>query len=62
MNYDVCYECQYCDISRKNDLGEVRCVKFSTFVKGIECCQFHSSRGLLNVTKELRKGGVNYDR
>ena len=59
---DSCLSCQYCNTSRKNDLGEVRCTKYSTFVKPSNNCQFHSSIGLLNFAKELRKLGVNYDK
>ena len=62
MKDNICLGCQYCDTTRKNDLGEVRCIKFSTFVKPSDNCQFHSSKGLLNFAKELRNGGVDFDR
>ena len=62
MNYDICLYCQNCDTSRKNDLGEVRCVEFSTFVKPSYKCDHYASKGLLNFAKELRKGCVDFDR
>lgn len=62
MNYDNCLGCQNCDTSRKNDLGEVRCTQFSTFVKPSYKCDKFASKGLLNFAKQLRKGGVNFDR
>ena len=59
---DSCLSCKHCDTSRKNDLGEVRCTKFSIFVKPSDNCQYHSNKGLLNFAEELRKSGVNYDK
>lgn len=39
---DICLNCKHSDSDRTNDLGEIRCTKFSTFVKPSECCHSHS--------------------
>lgn len=59
---DSCLSCKHCDTSRKNDLGEVRCKRFSTFVNIFHNCDCHSSKKMQDLAEELRKSGVNYDR
>ena len=58
---DSCLSCKHCDASRKNDLGEVRCKRFSTFVDIFHNCDCHSSKKIQELAEELRKSGVKYD-
>lgn len=57
---DNCLSCKHCDATRTNDLGEVRCKRFSTFVNIFHNCDCHSSKKIQELAEELRKSGVNY--
>lgn len=59
MNCNICLNCAFCDTNRKNDFGEVRCKRFSVFVKPSNNCQFHSSRGIQNLTENLKRSEQN---
>ena len=57
MNCKCCLTCAYSNALRRNDLGEVRCEKFSTFVKPSDCCSFHLSEAIKELKEGLQKGG-----
>lgn len=59
MNCNICLNCAFCDTNRKNDFDEVRCKRFSVFVKPSNNCQFHSSRGIQNLTENLKRSEQN---
>ena len=40
-----CMQCGHCDTSRKNDRGQVRCKRFSTFVSLNDCCDQFYNKG-----------------
>lgn len=38
-----CMQCGHCDTSRKNDIGQVRCKRYSTYVSLCDRCdQFYN--------------------
>lgn len=44
MNGKYCIWCKHCNTERKNDLNEVRCEKFSTFVKPLFFCVYFCNK------------------
>ena len=62
MNAISCLTCIHCDTSRKNDLGEVRCKRFSTFVNVLHKCDFHSSGTIQELAEKLKRSERNADR
>ena len=32
MDYTICRDCDYCKTDRRNEQGQVRCIRFSQFV------------------------------
>ena len=38
MGMNMCLVCEHCDPNRTNDLGQVRCKKFSTYVDPLNWC------------------------
>jgi hypothetical protein len=59
MNCKNCLTCAYSNTLRQNDLGEIRCQKFSTFVKPSECCSFHITEGIKELQDNLKRGEQN---
>lgn len=51
MDDKKCMFCEYNDEKRKNDLGETRCTKFSTFVNSTSYCDYFLSRGTAMVRR-----------
>lgn len=43
MNAKECRFCRHCDINRTNDIGQVRCTRFSTFVNLFNCCDYFTT-------------------
>lgn len=58
MMFDYCFNCGHCDTNRTNDIGEVRCKRFSTFVSALHKCDFYLSEKMSELA-EKSKGGDN---
>ena len=59
MNCRICLTCGYSDTLRTNDLGEIRCKKFSTFVKPSESCSCYCDQLLCELKVKLKRGDNN---
>lgn len=57
MMLQNCLNCEHCDSTRTNDLGEVRCKRFSTYVNILHRCDYYSSGGKLiqELTEKLKR-------
>lgn len=53
MNAKECRFCKHCDVNRTNDIGQVRCVRFSTYVNLFDFCDYFFTDGLEKIFKEL---------
>ena len=54
MNYNACLNCVHCDPSRTNDIGEVRCIRFSVFIKPSDNCDFYITKERQELIEQLR--------
>jgi hypothetical protein len=62
MDVKLCMFCEHNDEKRKNDLGETRCTRFSTFVNPLSCCDYYQSRAtacLQRLLKSMGEAGNN---
>lgn len=58
MNAKECRFCKHCDVNRTNDIGQVRCTRFSTFVNLFDGCDYFitkESEKLFEAIKELNE-------
>ena len=58
MNAKECRFCKNCDVNRTNDIGQVRCTKFSRYVGKFNCCDYfitEESEKLFDAMKELKE-------
>lgn len=62
MYYTICSDCSYCKTDRKNEQGQVRCVRFSRFVNSNDktCEEYHDKemQTIFVNGYDLRKGGA----
>lgn len=56
MNCRTCLTCAHSNALRQNDLGEIRCQKFSTFVKPSESCSFYINEKIKELQDNLKRG------
>lgn len=42
---EICLDCEYCDVNRTNDLEQVRCTRFSTYVEPLHGCDEFTKKG-----------------
>lgn len=61
MSMGTCLNCEHCDTNRTNDIGEVRCKRFSTFVSVLHRCDFYLCKGINELAEKL-KGVIPNDR
>jgi hypothetical protein len=57
MDVKLCMFCEHNDEKRKNDLGETRCTRFSTFVNPLSCCDYYQSRATACLQRLLKSMG-----
>lgn len=55
MNAEECRFCMYCDVSRTNDVGQVRCKRFSTYVNLFDRCDYFITDGTERIEKILEE-------
>lgn len=58
MDAKECRFCKNCDVNRTNDIGRVRCTRFSTYVGKFNCCDYfitEKSEKLFDAIKELKE-------
>lgn len=41
MNAKECRFCKHCDVNRTNDIGQVRCKRFSIYVNLFDHCDYY---------------------
>lgn len=58
MNIQKCFNCAYSNTIRQNDLGEIRCEKFHTFVHTHSSCDYYCEKGIEKLV-ELIRGDTN---
>ncbi len=59
MNFSGCINCYHSNTDRRNDLGEIRCVKFSAFVKPSQCCNSYINKSIKELQENLKRGEQN---
>lgn len=57
MNAKECRFCKHCDVNRTNDIEQVRCKRFSTYVNLFDCCDYFITDGKEKIFKELNMNG-----
>lgn len=56
MKHNFCVDCHYCNIDRKNAKREVRCVKYSRFIKQMDIgCDSFFSKQMYDILRGKRK-------
>lgn len=53
MNVKECRFCKHCDAYRTNDIGKVRCKRFSTYVNLFDHCDYFITDGMLKILEAL---------
>lgn len=54
MNAKECRFCRHCDTNRTNDIEQVRCKRFSTFVNLFDKCDYFAiDSKIIETLKEL---------
>lgn len=56
MNAKECRFCKYCDVNRINDISQVRCKRFSTYVNLFDRCDYFVTDGTEKIFKEMNNG------
>ena len=55
MGMDMCLVCKHCDPNRTNDLEQVRCKRFSTFVDALNCCDKFTTKERITLTDTINR-------
>lgn len=53
MNAKECRFCKHCDVNRTNDIHQVRCKRFSTYVNLFDRCDYFITDGMLKALEAL---------
>lgn len=53
MDAKECRFCKHCDVNRTNDIHQVRCKRFSTYVNMFDWCDYFNTDGMEKIFKEL---------
>lgn len=53
MDAKECRFCKYCDVNRTNDIYQVRCKRFSTYVNLFDRCDYFITDGMLKTLEAL---------
>lgn len=59
MNAKECRFCKYCDVNRTNDISQVRCKRFSTYVNLFDRCDYFVTDGTERIEKILKELNEN---
>ena len=51
----MCLICEYCDPEKKNDLKQVRCKKFFTYVDLLNYCDYFVPKDKITLTNMITK-------
>ena len=54
MEHAVCSDCYYCKTERKTEQGQVRCTRFSVFVKPSDNCDVYITKEMQELIERLR--------
>lgn len=57
MNAKECRFCKHCDVNRTNDILQVRCKRFSTYVNLFDWCDYFIADGMEKIFKEFNGNG-----
>ena len=55
MGMNICLICKCCDPEKKNDLKQVKCKRFSTFVSLLNCCDYFVPKDKITLTNMITK-------
>lgn len=55
QNSKQCQFCKWCDTDRTNDISQVRCKRFSTYVNLFDSCDYFITDGIEKIFKELNE-------
>ena len=56
MDAKECRFCKHCDVNRTNDIGQVRCTRFSTYINLFDNCDYFVSKQSKEfLAKELKE-------
>ena len=55
MNAKECRFCKYCDVNRTNDIHQVRCKRFSTYVNMFDHCDYFTTDGMMEITRVMEE-------
>ncbi len=53
MNIKECWFCKFCDTNKTNDIAQVWCNKFKTYINLFDSCDYFAFKGI--IEKELNK-------
>lgn len=59
MNAKECRFCKHCDVNRTNDIGQVRCKRFSTYINLFDRCDYFITDGTERIEKILERLNEN---
>ena len=54
MDAKECRFCKHCDVNRTNDIGQVRCKRFSTYVNLFDRCDYFIDDGIEKIFKGVK--------
>lgn len=55
MGMNMCLVCEHCDPERTNDLEQVRCKRFSTFVDALNWCDYFANKDKKTLTNTINR-------
>ena len=55
MGMNMCLICEYCDPEKTNDLKQVRCKKFFTYVDLLNYCDYFVPKEKITLTNMITK-------
>lgn len=51
MDSKECRFCKHCDVNRTNDIHQVRCKRFSTYVNMLDWCDYFITDGMEKIVR-----------
>lgn len=51
MDSKECMFCKHCDVNRINDIHQVRCRRFSTYVNLFDSCDYFITDGMIEIER-----------
>lgn len=52
MNVNECWSCKFCDTNKTNDIAQVWCKKFKTYINLFDSCDYFAFKGAIKELEE----------